>query len=102
LSAAEPARAAALTGPRGLRVELDGARVVLGRHSGCDVVLVDEEASRTHAEIVQTAAGHAIVDLGSTNGTFRNGVRVSGPTDLVHGDRVEIGHVVLRYEGAVD
>jgi SARP family transcriptional regulator, regulator of embCAB operon len=102
LSAAEPARAAALTGSRGLRVELDGARVVLGRHSGCDVVLADEEASRTHAEVVQTAAGHAIVDLGSTNGTFRNGVRVSGPTDLVHGDRVEIGHLVLRYEGAVD
>jgi pSer/pThr/pTyr-binding forkhead associated (FHA) protein len=54
---------------------MEGA--VLGRDD-CDIVLVDPEVSRRHAIVLATPAGPAIQDLGSTNGTWVNGERISG------------------------
>jgi DNA-binding SARP family transcriptional activator len=102
LSTAQPHRSAVLTGARGLTVELTDIPLVIGRHSGCGLVLTDDEASRTHARVTGTASGHTVSDLASTNGTFVNGLRIQVETDLNDGDRIEIGHSVFRYQAAVE
>src|SRR5918997_1503316 len=61
------------------------ADVVIGRE-GCDVVLADPEVSRRHAALRHTGEGPAVEDLGSTNGTFVNGERISGTRVLSDGD----------------
>jgi pSer/pThr/pTyr-binding forkhead associated (FHA) protein len=88
---------AVLVGPGGRRVSLAGAAVVLGRHRDCDLVLADDRASRRHARVEPVPAGYALVDLGSTNGTFLNGVRLSGAVVLGDGDRIEVGHSLVRF-----
>ena len=47
-----------------------------------------------------TRDGHAVLDLDSINGTYINGVRVYRLTELADGDRIEIGHLLLRYQAA--
>jgi DNA-binding NtrC family response regulator len=55
-----------------------GARpVVLGAHSSCDVVLEDPKISRRHAELLASPEGVRVKDLGSTNGTWWQGSRVT-------------------------
>lgn len=94
----ESARSAAmLAGPGGTIIELGRVPVVLGRHADCDLVLSDDQASRRHARVELGPSGYMVVDLGSTNGTFVNGVRVDETAPLVHGDRIEVGHLSLRY-----
>jgi hypothetical protein len=66
------------------------ADVVIGRE-GCDVVLADPEVSRRHAALRMTGEGPAVEDLGSTNGTFVNGVRIAGVVVLSDGDIVAFG-----------
>jgi hypothetical protein len=56
----------------------------------------DDEISRSHARLVYDARGVcAIEDLGSTNGTFLNGLRISVPQTLTEGDTIEIGSTTL-------
>lgn len=95
-----PSRLAWLVGADGVRHELGREAVVIGRQSGCDLVLDDAEASRRHARVVPTGDGHAVEDLDSTNGTLVNGSRIGVMTRLAHGDRLEIGESVLRYEAS--
>ena len=75
---------------------LDGDATI-GRE-GCDVVLPDPEVSRRHAALRMTASGPAVEDLGSSNGTFVNDVRIEGVRQLGDGDRVRFGNTewVLR------
>src|SRR5262245_44243194 len=55
-----------------------GARpVVVGAHAGCDLVLADPKVSRRHAELAVTNEGIRLKDLGSTNGTWYQGTRVT-------------------------
>ncbi|MBL9137440.1 MAG: adenylate/guanylate cyclase domain-containing protein [Verrucomicrobiales bacterium] len=71
----------------------------LGRTVGNDVVLVDDRVSRRHATIhAQGDREFWLVDLGSRNGTYLNGRRVSQPTRLRDTDRVQIGpfHLTFR------
>jgi len=63
----------------------------VGRSSANDLVINDPEISRLHARIVAYGEGYAAEDLGSTNGTFVNGVPARGVTPLSHGDRIEFG-----------
>src|SRR4051794_217228 len=69
----------------------DGSTI--GRE-GCDVNLMDPEVSRRHAAIRDQAGSLAIEDLGSTNGTFVNGQRITVVTVLRHGDSVRLGNTV--------
>jgi pSer/pThr/pTyr-binding forkhead associated (FHA) protein len=64
----------------------------------CDVELNDPDVSRRHAVVRQVDAGLAVEDLGSTNGTFVNGVRVEGIVELSAGDQVRFGNTVWRLE----
>ena len=54
------------------------SETVLGRHAECDVLLTEGHASRRHAKAVAEADGAWVEDLGSSNGTFINGSRITG------------------------
>jgi predicted component of type VI protein secretion system len=60
----------------------------------------DSEISRVHARVYRDASGQLMVeDLGSTNGTFVNGNRISSPTPLRAGDELRVGQTTLGVEG---
>jgi len=65
----------------------------IGR-AGCDVDLNDPDVSRRHAVIRQGETGMALEDLGSTNGTWVNGLRIEGMVELAAGDEVRFGNTV--------
>jgi len=67
--------------------------MVVGRGQ-CDVVLVDPEVSRRHALVTATSAGPAVEDLGSRNGTWLNGQRITGAHRLRSGDELRFGNTV--------
>lgn len=80
---------------------LETYSLTIGRDPVSDVVLNDPEVSRQHARFTQTETGYQVQDLGSTNGTFVNGIRQNQPTSLKHGDSIEFGDTVrLRYWAA--
>jgi pSer/pThr/pTyr-binding forkhead associated (FHA) protein len=61
---------------------------VLGRQAECDVLLTEGHTSRRHARLVQAEDGYWLEDLGSSNGTFINGNRISGRVKVASGDRL--------------
>lgn len=78
--------------------------VVIGRSPHCDLPLESPGASRCHAAIRTLGDRRLVRDLGSTNGTFVNGERLTGERALEAGDRIEIGDVSVTYcrvEGAM-
>lgn len=81
---------------------LVGAQFVLGRASGCDVVLDSEGVSRRHAELVRSGGGWQVRDLASRNGVIVNGVRIAREHPVGPDDRVQIDVFELRLirEGA--
>ena len=73
--------------------------VVIGRGAMPDVSVADARISRRHAQLVRIATGrHALVDLGSQNGTLLNGKRLVKPALLHSGDRFVLGDVSFRFE----
>ncbi|HUL58765.1 MAG TPA: GGDEF domain-containing protein [Anaeromyxobacteraceae bacterium] len=84
----------------GRRIPLD-AEVVLGRDAGCGVRLESDDVSRRHARVAPAAGGHAVADLGSTNGTFVNGEEVRARR-LARGDLLRVGPFALEYRPAGD
>ena len=81
----------------GRDLTLDQGVTVIGRSSGCDIVVDDPNVSRRHAEIRRLGEGYSLVDLGSTNGTEVNGQRV-GETSLMNGDVIGVGTTRLTFE----
>jgi hypothetical protein len=78
---------------------LDSTGISIGRGNPNDVRLDgDEFASATHARVEPRRDGVWIEDVGSTNGTFVNGVRLSRPRKLAAGDLVRVGETDLRFE----
>jgi pSer/pThr/pTyr-binding forkhead associated (FHA) protein len=71
--------------------------LLIGRHAdGAGRLAEDEEISRSHARLTLDSAGFcAIEDLGSTNGTFVNGLRITSPHVLSEGDSIEMGGTTL-------
>jgi two-component system, NtrC family, response regulator HydG len=60
-----------------LRVDATLPRRLIGKSPACDLVLADPEVSRRHLSLDVVRDGLRVVDLGSTNGTFVNGIRVN-------------------------
>jgi FHA domain len=83
----------------GAEYTLDSAPVTAGRAEQNDIVLTrDEFASATHARFELRGSGAWVEDVGSTNGTYLNGVRLKRRRRLNPGDVVRIGETDIRYE----
>jgi pSer/pThr/pTyr-binding forkhead associated (FHA) protein len=78
----------------GSTFDLDHEETIIGRDSDCAIRLNDSAASRTHAVIRKQGQSYAISDLGSNNGTFVDGRKLSGMT-IKHGDNIELGRTRL-------
>jgi hypothetical protein len=78
---------------------LDSAALLVGRGSGNDVNLArDEYASSNHARVEPRRDGVWVEDVGSTNGTYLNGTRLTNAKRLTPGDILRVGETELRYE----
>jgi hypothetical protein len=64
--------------------------LVLGREHSCDVVIADRQVSRFHARLTPTNEGIILEDMGSKNGTHRNGDSLSAPVVLQDGDLIQV------------
>lgn len=86
-----------LGGPRaGLRVQVD-EEVVIGRGTE-PLNLPDPEVSRRHASVRATEGGLVIEDLGSMNGTWVDGRRLTGPLLVAAGSTLRVGDTTLAVE----
>ena len=70
----------------------------LGRTIGNDVIIPDGTVSRHHARLTFRNGQWTVEDLGSSNGTWVNGVRVKRPTPLMHGDELRLGDDIMAFE----
>jgi Ca-activated chloride channel family protein len=85
------------------RFEIDGREVVelhgegiIGRSSACSIYIPSAKLSRQHAHVFPLDGDHFISDLGSSNGVYVNGAKID-VHKLAHGDRVNIGDVVMKF-----
>ena len=69
---------------------------IIGRHSQSDIVIHDEQVSRSHAMIIRKETRFFIQDLDSSNGVFVNNLRQK-KTALKHGDVIMIGGSMLKF-----
>jgi pSer/pThr/pTyr-binding forkhead associated (FHA) protein len=87
-----------LLNPNGPEQEYELAKksVSVGRGTTNDITLDDARVSRSHARLDFAEGGITLVDLGSSNGTHINGVRIERAT-LVPGDTIGVGGQELQY-----
>ena len=81
----------------GERLQLRASNAI-GRDAGNDIALPDEAASARHAKLDVEDGEWWIEDLGSTNGTLVNGVRINRREKLRPGDEIAIGRIAMRLE----
>ena len=84
------------------RIPLSSPVYVIGRGLDCEVRLADQSLSRRHARVLVQESGCSIEDLGSSNGTFVNGERLSGEVALAAGDIVHFGEVSAVFTEEVE
>ena len=84
----------------GQRVPVPDGQATVGRDPGCGIVFADAGVSRRHAALTTSQGVTTILDLGSTNGTWVNGVRIPAPRALQPGDRVRLGSVSVMFDRA--
>ncbi|MBC8506694.1 MAG: FHA domain-containing protein [Anaerolineales bacterium] len=80
---------------------LSKQEVIIGRDANADIVINIAEVSRRHTRMRLEPSGYVVEDLGSTNGTFVNGQRLTGPHMLRPGERIQLGEAVtMSYQVA--
>ena len=80
-------------------VALDAHPLTVGRGRNNDIALPEDDyASSRHARFEPRRDGVYVEDIGSTNGTFVNGIRLTRERKLTPGDVVRIGETDLRFE----
>ena len=75
---------------------LDGNEITFGRGEQVSVALGDPYTSDRHARVYNDGRRWLVADLGSTNGTFVNQVKVTAPTPIAAGDQLGIGRTVVE------
>jgi FHA domain len=83
---------------RGRRIPLDRDYLVVGREQACDVRFDDPSVSRTHAALQRRGNMVYVEDLGSSAGTFVNGVATTAARELHFGDVLAFAAVAARLE----
>ena len=78
------------------RVRLRHQGHVVGRSPDADITIDDPYSSEFHARVGLQDDKVVVHDLGSTNGTYVNGRRVTSPTSVTRGDTVQIGKTALE------
>jgi hypothetical protein len=82
----------------GRQLLLTRPEVTIGRAESCDVGLFgDTRVEKQHARIVRQGNVFLLTDLGTASGTFVNGQRITGPTPLNSGDKIQVGGSVLAF-----
>ncbi|HEX2298688.1 MAG TPA: FHA domain-containing protein [Pseudonocardiaceae bacterium] len=80
----------------GTRISLDGRPILLGRADDSTLVLDDDYASTRHARLGFQDNDWFVEDLGSTNGTYLDRAKVTGPTRVPPGVPIRIGKTVIE------
>lgn len=86
--------------PSGQRVDLGTGTVTVGRLPECTISINDSNISRNHAEVKAGPTAYVVTDLGSTNGTMVNGVKITGQRPLNDGDIISFGSTHVRFEAS--
>ncbi|WP_394161214.1 FhaA domain-containing protein [Galactobacter valiniphilus] len=81
----------------GRRYGINAEEITIGRSSEADIQVDDTGVSRKHTAIVRRGDQVYARDLGSTNGTFVNGTRITGDTELLDGTVVALGHTRITF-----
>jgi DNA-binding winged helix-turn-helix (wHTH) protein len=84
----------------GREILLGEGEHVLGRLPDASVWIDSTNVSRRHARIVVSAGQATLEDLGSKNGTYVGGQKLTGPSELTDGDVITVGPVVLKFRAA--
>ncbi|MCL1898426.1 MAG: DUF3662 and FHA domain-containing protein [Micrococcales bacterium] len=95
-AAAQPSGRHPIIDIDGQRYLLTGPVTVIGRGSDADIIVEDTGVSRRHVEIRLTANGPVVTDLGSTNGTFVEGHRITNAL-LVDGNTITVGRTKVVF-----
>ena|SRR5690554_1246659 len=94
-----PSRLAVTSGPlRGTTLPLASSGILIGRAPACTLVLDDEYTSSRHARIFPQYGEWYVEDLGSTNGTFVDEMRIAEPTAVPPGVQVRVGQSTLELQ----
>ena len=102
---AEVARVVVTDGPareRELRLEVVGCCYRVGRGTGCNLVVPDDDISREHAEFERRWDGVYVRDLDSKNGVLLMGERLASERRLSDGDVLRLGQTTFRLEDPED
>lgn len=73
---------------------LEGDVITIGREAGNTIVINDAEVSRKHSQLTFQGGKYVLIDIGSTNGTFVNGQRITGSHVLVPGEVISLGEQI--------
>ncbi|MET1020796.1 MAG: FhaA domain-containing protein, partial [Arthrobacter sp.] len=93
----QPARMQPVLDIDGQRYSLNAPSIILGRSSEADIHIDDSGVSRRHLEIRTGAATAHAVDLGSTNGSYVNGHKIVGSSELADGSTITMGRTKIIY-----
>lgn len=94
-----PTRLAVTSGPlRGTTLPLASSGILVGRAPACTLVLDDEYTSSRHARVFPQYGEWYVEDLGSTNGTFVDEMRIMEPTAVPPGIAIRVGQSTLELQ----